>query len=115
MQISALHAICISNRYMFGIGDDYNVEKTAKKIFGAKKFFHTPYSKNTNTLFKRKMSKTFTTLDSHTGTKRHDGRLLRPHADCPEPGEVKGQHALGSRQLGRLVPPMDLAGIMIAT
>ena len=66
MQISALHAICISNRYMFGIGDDYNVEKTAKKIFGAKKFFHTPYSKNTNTLFKRKMSKTFTTLDSHT-------------------------------------------------
>lgn len=51
---------------MFGIGDDYNVEKTAKKIFGAKKFFHTPYSKNTNTLFKRKMSKTFTTLDSHT-------------------------------------------------
>ena len=67
MQISALHAICISNRYMFGIGDDYNVEKTAKKIFGAKKFFHTPYSKNTNTLFKRKMSKTFTTLDSHTG------------------------------------------------
>ena len=51
---------------MFGIGDDYNVEKTAKKIFGAKKIFHTPYSKNTNTLFKRKMSKTFTTLDSHT-------------------------------------------------
>jgi len=49
------------------------------------------------------------------GSKRHDGRLLRPHADCPEPGEVKGQHALGSRQLGRLVPPMDLAGIMIAT
>ena len=37
------------------------------KIFGAKKIFHTPYSKNTNTLFKRKMSKTFTTLDSHTG------------------------------------------------
>ena len=66
MQISALHAICISNRYMFGIGDDYNVEKTAKKIFGAKKILHTPYSKNTNTLFKRKMSKTFTTLDSHT-------------------------------------------------
>ena len=53
---------------MFGIGDDYNVEKTAKKIFGAKKFFHTPYSKNTNTLFKRKMSKTFTTLDSHTAS-----------------------------------------------
>jgi hypothetical protein len=66
VQISALHAICISNRYMFGIGDDYNVEKTAMKIFGAKKIFHTPYSKNTNTLFKRKMSKTFTTLDSHT-------------------------------------------------
>jgi len=53
--------------------------------------------------------------DVGRGSKRHDGRLLRPHADCPEPGEVKGQHALGSRQLGRLVPPMDLAGIMIAT
>jgi len=72
---------------MFGIGDDYNVEKTAKKIFGAKKFFHTPYSKNTNTLFKRKMSKTFTTLDSHTEreeithefTRRERARTL-PHA-----------------------------------
>ena len=49
------------------------------------------------------------------GSKRHDGRLLRPNADCPEPGEVKKQHALGSRHLRRLVPPMDLAGIMIAT
>ena len=28
-------------------------------------------------------------------------------ADCPEPGEVKGQHALGNRQLRRLVPSMD--------
>jgi hypothetical protein len=64
---------------MFGIGDDYNVEKTAKKIFGAKKIFHTPYSKNTNTLFKRKMSKTFTTLDSHTDrrSRRPAPRLLR--------------------------------------
>lgn len=49
------------------------------------------------------------------GSKRHDGRLLRPNADCPEPGEVNKQHALGSRHLRRLVPPMDLAGIMIAT
>jgi hypothetical protein len=68
---------------MFGIGDDYNVEKTAKKIFGAKKIFHTPYSKNTNTLFKRKMSKTFTTLDSHTEAAAHAKCLrVRPRKTC---------------------------------
>ena len=62
---SHLHASQIGPlQYRFG--DDDTNEMAARKNFRAKKIFRALYSKITNTLFKRKMSKIYTTLDSHT-------------------------------------------------
>ena len=64
---SYLPPACISNWSAYRFGDDDTNEMAAKKNFRAMKFFRALYSKITNTLFKRNMSKIYTTLDSHTG------------------------------------------------
>ena len=85
-------------------------EEDDEEKFWAKKIFRTPYSKITNTLFKRKMSKTFATLDSHTAGATYEHIFYERRLDYKS---ILSRSGLWAKILGEERAPDFLHGFVV--